>query len=175
MATVEQSRDKLMAELRSGVDRLYTDHILTPEDDVVAVSERMLRSIPRRHVHDERIGPFYDTAGVTRLLARNGRAVSKQAIDDRISRMTILVAKTADGHNAFPAFQFNGNDVDHGLREVLRAFREAPVDGWTIAAWLKAPSPALGGKSAVEWLEGGGEVAVVVASAQDASVRWSAP
>ena len=51
---------------------------------------------------DAEIGPFYDTAAVAMLLG----GVSKQAVEARRKKHTLLTVKTADGRWAYPTFQF---------------------------------------------------------------------
>lgn len=171
----QEHKQRLAEALKGRLDELYTSHAVTLGDAPDEVARRMVASVPRQHVYDESIGPFYDTEGVRKVLSRNGKSVSRQAVSDRITRLTILAAKTADGHWAFPAFQFADDEVLPSLRDVLRAFRGVPVDGWAIAAWLTAPSPALEGTSAIEWIRQGKPTVAVLAEAQEAAARWSAP
>lgn len=171
----QEHKEQLAEALKGRLDELYASHAVTLGDAPEEVARRMVASVPRQHVYDGTIGPFYDTEGVRKVLARNGKPVSRQAIFDRIGRMTILAAKTTDGHWAFPAFQFLGDEVAPALRTVLAAFRGVPVDGWAIASWLNAPSPALEDMSAVAWIRDGRPTATVLAEAKEAATRWSAP
>jgi len=171
----QEHKQRLAEALTGRLDELYTSHAVTLGDAPEEVARRMVSSVPRQHVYDESIGPFYDTEGVRKVLSCNGKPVSRQAIFDRIARVTILAAKTADGRWAFPTFQFAGDEVLPGLRDVLAVFRGVPVDGWAVAAWLNAPSPTLEETSAVQWLREGRPTAAVLAEAQEAATRWSAP
>lgn len=173
MSTVTQSKSALMAQLRAGVDALYEDEVLTAEVDVREVSQRMLRSIPRPHVHNDLLGPFYDTRAVRTVLGKNGALLSRQAVGARQKSATILVMKTAEGDLAYPTFQFVDGEVDQRLVPVFRTFKG--VDGWAVAFWLKAASPALGGKNALDWLRDGGDVEAVLRAARETVDRWSSP
>jgi hypothetical protein len=99
---------------------------------------------------DERIGPFYDTAGLSAWLG-----ISKQALNDRVRRRRMLAVTTADGRVVYPARQFDGRQLVAGLADALAMFRGAPVDGWAIAAWLATPAAALRGKTPLDWLHHG--------------------
>ncbi|MGC5165395.1 hypothetical protein ACLQ14_01090 [Luteimicrobium sp. DT211] len=171
----EAHKAQLVAELSDGLDELYASGAVTTRDEPVAVAGRMVASVPRRHVYDDSVGPFYDTDGVRKVLSRNGTPVSRQAVFDRIRRRTILASKTADGHWAYPAFQFTGGEVDPALRRILARFRDTDSDGWAVAAWLNAPSPALDELSPMQWLREDRPVGSVNELAQETAARWSAP
>jgi hypothetical protein len=133
------------------------------------VAARMLAAVPRLHVWDEQIGPFYDTAGLRALLG-----VTKQALHDRVQRGTLLAVTSRDGKIGYPAFQFAGLEVLPGVREALAAFRGAPVDGWAIAAWFTTPAGSLDGQTPAGWLVERGDVGPVVELARDTALRWAA-
>src|SRR5665811_270633 len=93
-------------------------------------------------VWEEHLGPMYDTEGVRRLLARDGKAVSRQAVSKRHS---LLALKTGSGRVVYPAFQFRGRLIVNGMREVLDVFPPTIVSRWTVASWLVSPAVALDG------------------------------
>lgn len=148
--------ERLLAALSSGVhQRLAVTRAagrdprdLGAPDDLAA---RMLSVVPAAHPWDEQIGPFYDTAGLTRLLA-----VSKQALFDRVRRGTLLAVTTNDGHVLYPAFQWYGHEPAPGVTSALAAFRSTEVDGWTVAAWFTTAAAALGGATPVACWRGAG-------------------
>ena len=170
---IRDHKRRLLAAITARLDDLYASNAVTPLDLPDDVARQMVGSVPRQHLSDESVGPFYDTDGVRKLLSRNGRPVSRQAIADRISRMTILGAKTADGHWAFPTFQFAGDDIIPELRKVLACFRDTTADGWAVAAWLNTPSTTFDGLTAVEWLRTGRPIETVLADAGAATTAWS--
>lgn len=116
----------------------------------------------------EQVGPeFYDTNGVATILAGAGNSpLSKQAIEQRRRRRTIVALPTAEGRWIYPTWQFDDNDVLPGLGDVLTAFqtmattaaagrsktRAAPFDEWSIGTWLTTPRDDLDGDTAVGWL-----------------------
>ncbi|MEO6715265.1 MAG: hypothetical protein ABIM89_17835 [Mycobacteriales bacterium] len=129
---------------------------------------RMLAAVPWAHPWDEQIGPFYDTAGLTRYLG-----VSKQALADRVRRRRML-AVTVDGRTLYPARQFDGPRLILGIAETLSEFRDVPIDGWVIAAWLTTPAGALGGATPLDWLTRGKDPAATRLLASKNAARWRA-
>ncbi len=123
--------------------------------------------LPRRSPWAKVIGPVYSTAQVTMLLRG-----SRQAVNDRVRRRTLLALRTADEHLVYPTFQFEGAKVLPGLADVLQAVGDV-VDPWTLASWLVAPQPELGG-SVIETLARQGAATPEVMAAATAAVRrWS--
>jgi hypothetical protein len=131
------------------------------------VAERMLATVPTPHPWDVQIGPFYDTAGVVRLLA-----VSRQAVADRVRRRTLLAANTAQGRVVYPTWQFAGNRVDPAVSRTVSQFRDVPVDGWAIASWFTTPADTLGRMTPADWLQAGNGEDCVQALAADIADRW---
>jgi hypothetical protein len=136
-------------------------------DDLAA---RMLAAVPLPSPWAE-LGPFYSTTGLARVLG----GVSRQAVDERRRRRTVLALRTADGAWVYPAFQLDGhNRVVAGLADVLDRFRpDTPDDEWMVASFLAAPQPGLGGRTIVEHLRDGGDRRAVVDLAEDRATRWS--
>jgi hypothetical protein len=74
-------------------------------------------------------------------------------VDKRRIRHALLAVPAGSGEYLYPACQFTGEGVVHGLEEVLRAFQiRSP---WTQLSVLLAHAPALGGKTIVEALKSG--------------------
>lgn len=136
-----------------------------PED----LAGRMLALLPATHPWDDQIGPFYDTAGLTKLLG-----ISRQAIADRVSRGSLLAATTSDGRVVYPAFQFDGRHVRREVAEVLVPFKASSVDGWAVAAWFTTPATALDRVTPLEWVNNGGNPESVRALAVETVERWAA-
>lgn len=138
---------------------------LTESDDPRGLLERVKSAMPKHDRLDEETGPFYDTASLTKWLG-----VTKQALDNRVKKHTLLMCRTSDGKRVYPAWQFdNHGDVHPGIQEVIRAFSEIGLDdGWTIARWLNLPNPDLGDQAASELLAGGVTEPVVRAARRDA-------
>lgn len=136
----------------------------------MAATDRMLQVVPTVSRWNDLLGPFYSTNQVAKISG----GIFRQALADRRERRTILGLKTADGVVVYPAFQFDEkNRVLSGLPEVLQCFRGVDVDDWTLAGWLVAPSRALKGRSAIEWLRHGKELEPVLVLARDAARRFS--
>lgn len=116
------------------------------------------------------VGPVYTTKSVMKLLS-----VTRQQVDDRRSRGTILALRTADGQWVYPAFQFEGHAMRPPVRALLDVFRAAKPDWWTVAAWMRQPRTEWGGKSAAELLaEDPANLPRVLPAADEAAARWAA-
>src|SRR6187200_3087245 len=116
---VERDSARVSAELASRVDALRAHgHEAEALGDSDALADRMLASVPEPSPWAE-LGPFYSTTGIARVLG----GVSRQAVEERRRRRTILALRTADNVWVYPAFQLDGhNQVVQGLAEVLAGF-----------------------------------------------------
>jgi hypothetical protein len=93
----------------------------------------------RAHTLFERIGPFYDAAGL-----RDWFQISSKAVDAQVRSGELLAVVTADGFRLFPAFQIDeGGQPLPRLREVLAELDPAELDPWGDAVWLNTPSDDL--------------------------------
>ena len=137
--------------------------------DPADLASRMLSAVPTAHPWDEHIGPFYDTAGLTKWLG-----VTKQALADRVRRHRLLAVTTAEGRVLYPVRQFEGRRLLAGLPDVLAAFRNASVDGWAIAVWATTPAQSLRGDTPLGWLRRGCDVEPVLELAANTAARWAA-
>lgn len=130
--------------------------------------ERVISTIPQASPWVEVVGSVYTTQGLRRLLG----GVSRQAIDDRIARGTLLCLTTVDHHRVFPASQFDAHNRQlPGLAEILGQLRPV-ADDWTVAAWLACPHPSLAGRSPLAWLREGLDRAPLDALVRQTTSRW---
>ena len=150
-------------------------HLLVQEDPAIVdttpaeVAEQLVAGVPTRHDLDRLVGPFYDTAGLTRWLG-----VSRQALDDRTKKGTLLMCPLQDGARVYPAWQFRTNKTPVPyLIETLKILRIGAESPWTVATWLRTPLKRLHDVDPVSWLDGGGEAEVVLAAARADAARWS--
>lgn len=97
------------------------------------------------------LGPFYDSSGVMRLLG----IPSKQALESRRKKSSLLAMKTGDGKWVYPVFQFKGRAVHPGLVPAIRAFRGQP--GWSAGTWFVTPHDDLREQTPLEWARQGGD------------------
>ena len=127
----------------------------------------MLAALPAPSPWRE-IGPCYSTRGIAAVLG----GVSRQAIEERRRRHTIVALRTADGTWVYPAYQLDGrNQVLHGLPAVLQALHGG-LDDWSIASLLVREQPALGGRSVIAALrDGDTEAAVALAASAGERLR----
>lgn len=132
------------------------------------VAAAMLNAMPTEHPFAG-LGPFYDTAGLTRWLA-----ITRQALHQKVRTHQLLACATGDGRRVYPAWQFSsdGRSIP-GLAGVLRVLLEA-TDPWTAAIWLTTPTDRLDESSAVDWVTARRELAPVLAAAQEDAARWAA-
>jgi hypothetical protein len=120
---------------------------------VDALAGYMVSALPSPDVWSERIGPFYTTGQLTRLLAAPGEAITGVAVRDRRDRGRLLGCRTADGKWVYPTFQFRGRRVRDDVIALLGELPTDHFDGWTIAAWITGPRRDLDGASPLEWLD----------------------
>jgi len=175
----EGYRNELAAELEhvvlpAIVARLEMGAAVPPP---VELARRMLAvaptATPRNKMADQ-VGPeFYDTAAVMVVLAGpGGDPISRQAVEHRRKRRTVLALQTSDRRWIYPTWQFVDHDVLPGLPELLAAFGEHP--GWSVATWLTTPQRALDGSTAVDWLHEGRDRPLLMLLARRTASRWAA-
>lgn len=165
----EQFERALIAELRSALhERLGFRVLPVSWHDVNAVPtivERMLAVLPDPVVADldDRLGPFYDTAGLVAWLGVSRQAIHKQ----RTTRY--LALRTGDGDLLYPSFQFEANGaVLAGLPAVLGTLRPVLNDPWNLALWVTTPVDELDG-SVVTALRNGRQRAALDFAAREAA------
>ncbi len=174
-SSASSSASATVAELTAAkVEELLTSRtVAAPEladADPTLLAERMIASIPTRHVYDALVGPFYDTTGL-----RNWLGLTRQALASRVRAGSLLACPTQDNQLVYPAWQFraDGSTVPH-LAEVIKILRRSASSPWTIATWLRSPdSQSTDGLDAVSWLNAGGDVQVIIEAARDDAARWA--
>lgn len=152
-------------------DRLGESH--DPEREFGTADElaaRMLSAVPQPGLWDATVGPVY-----TATHLKNALGISRQAVSERVKARSLWGLKTRDDHLVFPVSQFTGEYIVlDGLPEVLKAFRDVTVDDWTLASWLTATQPDLGGSSVINWLQTtASDKQSAVALARTTARRWS--
>ncbi|WP_137725803.1 hypothetical protein [Prescottella subtropica] len=170
---IEQER-KLMDLLTRRVHQTFADARAAgvPADvfgDVEAIADAMTSALPASGVYDQLVGPFYDTAGLTRWWG-----VSRQAVHKAVTAGTVIACRLADGQWVYPIWQFtsDGTVAPH-LITVWKTLRAA-ADPWTCAVWLRSPHPGLGDVTAVDWIADGRDLGTVLDLAHADAARWAA-
>lgn len=132
---------RLMSALVRHVRPLNLTEVERANGSMDAVAKRMLASVPGANVLDDRVGPFYDTAGL-----KGWFQMSRQALDVQAKAGDVLCVLSADGFRLYPSFQFDerGTRLPR-LREVLVGLDPDQVDTWGDAVWLNAPAEELDG------------------------------
>jgi hypothetical protein len=161
--------EEVGARLGSGLHRLVEIDPAIAATDPAELADRLVASVPTRHDLDRLTGPFYDTSGLTKWLG-----VTRQALDDRTKKGTLLMCPLADGTRVYPAWQFRTDrtTVPH-LAEALKILRAGASSAWTVATWLRTPIGEFGDVDAVTLLDRGGDAEVVLAVARADADRWS--
>jgi hypothetical protein len=170
-AYVNRVSSRVSEELARRVGTLRRNgHKAADLGDPDELAARMLAAVPTPSPWSD-LGPFYSTSGLARVLG----GVSRQAIEERRRRRTVLALRTADDVWVYPAFQLDDrNRVVPGLADVLERFRPRTADDeWMVAAFVAAPQPGLGDRSIVEHLRSGGDVTQVVALADERARSWA--
>lgn len=173
----------------------------------VKLAERMLAVAPApapANKMAEQVGPeYFDTNGVKTILASPGaEPVSKQAVEHRRNRHTILALQTTDRRWIYPTWQFRDHDVLPGLADVLATFyaaqprrdqtadsesespgavaiarparRDEPFSRWSVATWVTTHLRDLNGLSVADWLLEDRDRDRVVQLAHRTAAAWAA-
>jgi hypothetical protein len=91
--------------------------------------------------------------GLTSSQVARALGITRQAVDKRRRRRSLLAVPAGSGEYLYPACQFTGQGVAPSLERVIRAF---PVESpWTQLSMLIEPAPALGGRTILEALQAG--------------------
>jgi hypothetical protein len=147
--------------LASTWSRLYPDEKLTIGTVVPSLLERYESAPPEvQHQVDrllaqaeddrawaEQLGPVYRQADVAALLG-----VSKQAAS---SNPGLLRLEMRDGTVGYPVWQFDGDRLVPGVRQVVLELNDVVASPWTIASWLTSPNEELDGRPPLECLRQG--------------------
>ncbi|WP_182046921.1 hypothetical protein [Curtobacterium sp. ME26] len=122
---------------------------------------------PSAAILDERVGPFYDTAGVLALLG-----IDCEALEVLVADRDVLVVDSADHFHLFPSFQFDEQaQLIPRLRDILASLDPAGDDLWGDAVWLNSPDQDLGGLSPAASLRTGRHDTVLRLAEQASAFR----
>ena len=139
--------------------------------DAESVEDAAHRFVASRRVDnewDEAIGPFYDTAGLTRWLNEKHRMNLQHQID----RGEILAVK-AGRTRLYPSFQFSPSGQPlPGLGRVLAVLAAGIADPWDQALWLNSPLDGEGGQTAALLLQQGNNDRVLQMARKDVA-QWT--
>lgn len=95
------------------------------------------------------IGDLYTTAAVCKYLGD----ITRQALNDRINKKTILRLKDGKGRNGYPGFQFANGAVDPSVQKIIQTLLNGGFDEWHTALWITNPSLMYDGLSALEYMK----------------------
>lgn len=116
-----------------------------------------IRLAIQQHVKDHQeskallstIGDLYTTAAVCTYLGD----ITRQALNDRINKKTILRLKDGKGRNGYPGFQFANGTVDPSVQKIIQTLLKGGFDEWRTAFWITNPSLLYNGLSALEYMK----------------------
>ena len=115
---------------------------------------------------NERVGPFYDIAIITKSLGASPNEV-RVMIDNGV----LLGLPISDDQYVFPTRQFGPHmELLPGLPEVLTAMR-SHLDPWGTALWLLQASPDFDGLTPVEMMRTG-RLAQVLEVGRELGAFW---
>lgn len=175
----ESFKKAFMEQMSSNVDELlkHSDvHNLSNESAVAAASAAMDAASAAVRINERMGGKFYTANKVARILGKNDKAISRQAISDRVRKNRLLRVETSDNQQIFPAFQFHKGNLVPGIADLLSILLPAASDGWTVAYWLTARTDLLEKETPVEVLLSGNadKVDRVFKMAKDDASVWKA-
>ncbi len=126
------------------------------------LAARMMAVVPERSPWD-RLGPFYSSKGIAATLG----GISRQAVEERRRRRTLIALKTADDVWVYPAFQLD--ERNRVVPTVARAWAEladAYDDEWMAASVMLGRQPDLDDVSILDHLRAGGALEPVLLMAR---------
>lgn len=161
--------DAIMEKFRSHLTRVahaYSEAgVAAPSVDTLVELAASVIPAAVRNPLDVEIGPFFDTAGVQAFLD-----VTKQGVEKRRAKHTIMALRTADGRWVYPVWQFEDRQVIPALVPAFQAFADSPP--WSAALWFVTENPDLDGATPLGWLGDGLPTEHVLASAQATAREW---
>ena len=99
-------------------------------------------------VWETHLGPLYTTREVTDLMS-----VTRQAVNERVKRGTLLALPQQNGDYLYPAFQFGEDGKQRrAVRDALSVFPRGVVDPHTLASWFVSPQGLLEGRTPADWV-----------------------
>lgn len=117
-------------------------------DSADPLAEAMARGITVKQDLLQKAGGALTSTQVAQALG-----ITRQGVDKRRTRGTLLAIPSGSGDYLYPACQFTETGVIHHLDEVLKAMQvESP---WMRLSFLLSPAPALGGRTVLEALTAG--------------------
>lgn len=173
----KQAKAPNLSEDASALLLRLEQKLADPEVDLSGVDpDRIIQAVMRLVPHKgrnelaERVGPFYDTAGLISWLG-----ISRQAINKRVHAGKLIACRTEDRVLLYPTWQFGDDGELHPeLSEVIDILWTGTQDGWTIALWLVTAAEQFEGKSAKEWLLESKDSDVILQVARRDAAAWAA-
>lgn len=91
--------------------------------------------------------------GLTSTQVSRALGITRQAVDKRRSRRSLLALPTGSGEYLYPACQFTPEGVIPSFEALLQTFQVK--NPWTQLSGLLAPTPGAGGKTVLDLLKAG--------------------
>ena len=113
-------------------------------------------------------GPFYNKDSVIQYLS-----IDQHDLDELIAANEVIACQTQDGDQVFPVWQFEDKAmIKEWVGKVTPILAEGKLDNWMIALWLSTPVDTMNNQSAVQWLDAGGDIDVILQEAHHDASRW---
>jgi hypothetical protein len=112
------------------------------------------------------LGPLL-SAGQARELLH----VSRQRVDELLRAKRLIGLRERSGRRRYPLFQFEDGRPIEPLVAAFWIVAEGAASDWTAASWCVHSEPALGDRSAVEWLRAGNDPERVLTIARQDAAR----
>ncbi len=136
--------------------------------DVEAIADAMSAALPTSHVYDQIVGPFYDTAGLTRWWR-----VSRQAVSKKVATNAVIACRLDDGQWVYPTWQFTDGGAVHRHSSRCGASCAPPrTHGWPRCGCAPRRTGWTAGPRRLA--PGGGPIDPVRAVARADAQRWAA-
>lgn len=134
---------------------IKTGNITADESRAHDLSFTLLAAV-QKHLKDYKepesalsiIGALYSTAATCEYLG----GITRQALNDRINKHTILRLKDGAGRNGYPIFQFSNGTVDPYILQIVQTLLDGHFSEWQTALWITTPSLMYNGASPLEYL-----------------------
>lgn len=112
------------------------------------------------------LGPLLSAGQARELLD-----VSRQRVDELLRAKRLIGLRERSGRRRYPLFQFDDGRPIEPLVKAFWIVAEGAASDWTAASWCVHSEPALGDRSAVDWLRAGNDPERVLTIARQDAAR----
>lgn len=147
---------RVLKPVHEHIEALIKTGIITADEARAHDLSFTLLAAVQKHLKDYKepesalsiIGDLYSTAATCEYLG----GITRQALNDRINKRTILRLKDGAGRNGYPIFQFSNGTVDPHIQQIVQTLLDGHFSEWQTALWITSPSLMYNGASPLEYL-----------------------